>query len=182
MGHNKYRMIEGICLVAFLLLLASSLQARVVGEVTKVQGAPEVLRTGSNDWTPVGAGDQVSIGDQLRTRAETRMEVKLQDESLLILGENTLITIDEQTLSSSGKNTSVFSLLLGKLRAVVADRYKDPGSRFEVRTATAVAGVRGTEFIAEADADVSKFYGIESQTLVEARKFINCDRFKGCGT
>lgn len=182
MRIKRNQIFTGLGLITLLVLMAGSLQASVVGEVTKTEGTPEVLRTTSNDWAPIKTGDEVSVGDQLRTRAATKMEIKLQDGSVLILGENTLVTVDEQTLRSSGQNTSVFGLLLGKLRAVVADRYKDPGSRFEVRTPTAVAGVRGTEFIAEANADSSKFYGIESQTLVEGRKFINCDRFKGCGS
>lgn len=174
--------------IKFLLLVLSLsvfnplAQAQVVGTVEKTGGAPEVLRSGTAEWTPIQAADSVSIGDQLRTREGASMSIRLNDDSVLTLSEKTVMAIDDRTLKPSGQNVSLFSLLLGKVRAVVSDRYKEPGSRFEVRTPTAVAGVRGTEFVAETTADNSTFFGIESQTVVQVRAFGVCERFKGCGS
>jgi hypothetical protein len=47
---------------------------------------------------------------------------------------------------------SLIGLLRGKLNAVVGEYYHEPGSSYEVTTATAVAGVRGTEFSVSYDA------------------------------
>jgi len=171
-----------LLVVLSLLALGSLAQAQVVGKVEGAEGAPEVLRSGTATWVPIKTNDPVSIGDQLRTREGTKMSIRLSDDSVLTLAEKTVMTIDEQTVRPSGQNTSIFSLLLGKMRAVVSDRYKEPGSRFEVRTPTAVAGVRGTEFIAETTSDSSKFFGLESQTLVEVRAFGVCERSNGCGS
>lgn len=167
-------------LVVALSLIGSLAQAQVVGTVEKIEGAPEVKRSGTSNWSSIKNADTVAIGDQLRTREGTKMAIRMSDDSMLTLAEKTVITIDDQTLKPSGQNTSIFSLLLGKVRAVVSDRYKEPGSRFEVRTPTAVAGVRGTEFIAEATADESQFFGLESETVVHLRAFGICERAKGC--
>lgn len=164
-----------------LITLACAAHAQVVGQVEKVEGAPEVMRVGTSQWVAIRPADSVSVGDQLRTREGAKMEIRLKDDSVLTLAEKTVMAIDDQTLQPSGQNTSIFSLLLGKVRAVVANRYKEPGSRFEVHTPTAVAGVRGTEFVAEASADESRFFGLESQTVVQANAFGVCKRFKGCG-
>ncbi len=174
--------IKTLPVVLALLVIVSLAQAQVVGTVEKTEGAPEVLRSGTSKWIPIRSAESVSRGDQLRTREGTKMSIRLSDDSLLTLAEKTVITIDDQTLKPSGQNTSIFSLVLGKVRAIVSDRYKEPGSRFEVRTPTAVAGVRGTEFIAETTADNSVFFGIESQTVVRLRPFGVCERLKGCGS
>ena len=178
-------MINGLRTLLVLLAMMALVcvaQAQVVGKVEKIEGAPEVLRSGTSQWVPIEATEPLSVGDQLRTREGSKIAIRLNDDSVLTLAEKTVMTIDEQTLKPSGQNTSVFSLLLGKLRAVVANRYKMPGSRFEVHTPTAVAGVRGTEFVAETTADESKFFGLESETTVQARAFGVCQRFKGCGS
>lgn len=165
-----------------LIALAGSVQAQVVGQVERVEGAPEVIRAGTAQWIPIRPAEPVSVGDQLRTREGAKVEIRLNDDSVLTLAEKTVMAIDEQTLQPAGQNTSIFSLLLGKMRAVVSNRYQEPGSRFEVHTPTAVAGVRGTEFLAETTADESRFFGIESQTLVQANAFSVCQRFRGCGS
>jgi hypothetical protein len=50
-------------------------------------------------------------------------------------------------------DTSRLGALVGSVRAVVTDRYGSRGSSFEVKTPTAVAGVRGTGFVVLVDAD-----------------------------
>jgi hypothetical protein len=171
-----------LSILVALMTFACVAHAQVVGKVEKIEGAPEVLRSGTSQWVPIGPTEPVSVGDQLRTREGSKIAIRLNDDSVLTLAEKTVMAIDEQTLKPSGQNTSVFSLLLGKLRAVVADQYKKPGSRFEVHTPTAVAGVRGTEFVAETTGDESKFFGLKSETTVQARAFGVCQRFKGCGS
>lgn len=165
-----------------LLALACAAHAQEVGQVEQVEGAPEVIRAGTSQWVPVRPADALSVGDQLRTREGAKISMRLNDGSVLTLAEKTVMTIDDQTLQPSGQNTSIFSLLLGKMRALVSDRYQEPGSRFEVHTPTAVAGVRGTEFVAETTADESKFFGLEAETVVQARVFAVCRRFTGCGS
>jgi hypothetical protein len=45
-------------------------------------------------------------------------------------------------------------LLRGKVRALVSEYYQQPGAAYEIETDTAVAGVRGTEFVVEYDPEI----------------------------
>src|SRR6185369_15512696 len=58
--------------------------------------------------------------------------------------------------------SSLMNLLVGKARAAVSHYYGAAGTSYQVQTPTAVAGVRGTEFVISYDAerDVSEVVGI----------------------
>ena len=78
------------------------------------------------------------------------------------------MVLDEQVAGAAP--SSSFSLLLGKVRAVVTERYSAAGAKFEVKSPTAIAGVRGTSFIAEydRDKDETQVVGIEHFTAVRS--------------
>ncbi len=76
------------------------------------------------------------------------MRIVFQDDSVLTVSDGSRVVVDEQVFKpSEGKSRSLFGLLQGKVSAVVSDYYHQPGSSYQIKTATAVAGVRGTEFI-----------------------------------
>jgi hypothetical protein len=127
--------------------------------------------------------DEIVLRDQLRTYPQSKLEILFQDDSTLTLAENSQITVDEQIVQPAAPSTSVFSLLRGKVRAAVTNRYQLPGARFELRTPTAVAGVRGTEFISSFDPapdpaqDNSLVVGVIDQTRAESLAFLGLPVF-----
>ena len=58
----------------------------------------------------------------------------------------------------------------GTIKAVVTERYSEPEARFEVETPTAIAGVRGTSFLASYDTaqEATLVVGLERVTRVRA--------------
>ncbi len=139
-----------------------------VGSVAALEGQAEMLRPGAAAWTPLAAGDVVERGSKLRTLADSKLKVLLADESVLTLGASSELTVEEQVLAPAP--TSRLSLVLGAVRALVNEHYATPGASFEVETPTAVAGVRGTEFIASYDvaAEESVVVGVSDTTLVRS--------------
>ncbi len=138
--------------LALLLLLACASLARAqekVGSAAALEGKAEVLHKGVAAWVPLASGDPVFVGDQLRTLADSKLKVVFREDSVLSLAANSTLTVTEQTAAPAPVST--FSLLLGTLKAIVTERYAEPQARFEVETPTAVAGVRGTGFIASYD-------------------------------
>lgn len=138
-------------LLALLLLLASPLAALAddVGSVASFTGQAEVGREGQ--WLPAETGMPVRLGDQLRT-TDGRLKVVFQDDSVLNLGENTTITVDDQVFQpQQGTFKSLMKLIRGKVRATVGSYYQQTGAAYEVETPTAVAGVRGTTFVVSYD-------------------------------
>ncbi|MBI4458561.1 MAG: FecR domain-containing protein, partial [Acidobacteria bacterium] len=114
------------------------------GEVARQRGA-QVVRTNATK------GMTVYYRDVLETGVGGRLRARLDDGSILALGPQSRIEViehDAQTQQSS------FQLQYGRVRAQVV-RMTRPGSRFEVRTNTAVAGVLGTDEIIDAFSPVA---------------------------
>jgi FecR protein len=143
------------CSCALLAAVASTAQAAAVqeaGTIASVEGSAEIGRSG--EWYPAALGNDVYQGDTLRTGRPGRMRVVFRDDSVINVGDDSSIVVDEQVFDPNATaNRSVFELLRGKVRALVSDYYKETGSVFEVQTGTAVAGVRGTEFVVDYDPD-----------------------------
>jgi len=154
-------------LVALVLALAPPAGAQdFVGWVSALEGTGEVQHAGESDWVPLAAADGVVQGDQVRTGAAARMKILLRDDSVLTLGESSQLRLDEQVAGPAPQST--LWLLFGRIRAIATERYGAAGARFEVKTPTAIAGVRGTEFIAQHDAaqDESVVVGLVDTTTV----------------
>jgi hypothetical protein len=147
-------------LVVGLMCVGRIAVAQDVGTVAAVEGSAEIKRSGTATAAVVGAG--VRTGDELRT-VDGKMRVVFQDDSVIDLGERSALVVDEQVFNPSGGQAStLMNLVIGKARAAVSHYYGTAGTSFEVRTPTAVAGVRGTEFLISYDAerDVSEVVGI----------------------
>lgn len=158
------------------LMLAAALAAlppharaqEFVGWVSALEGTGEVLRAGGADWGPLAPADGLAVGDEVRTQAASRMKILLRDDSVLTLGESSQLRLDEQVAGPAPQST--LWLLFGQIRAIATERYGAAGARFEVKTPTAIAGVRGTEFVAQHDAaeDETLVVGIVDTTMVRA--------------
>ncbi|HEX6131379.1 MAG TPA: FecR family protein [Actinomycetota bacterium] len=139
-----------------------------VGWVSTLEGTGEVLRAGGAAWAPLAPADGLAVGDEVRTQAGSRMKILLRDDSVLTLGESSQLRLDEQVAGPAPQST--FQLLFGRIRAIATERYGAAGARFEVKTPTAIAGVRGTEFVAQHDTaeDETLVVGIVDTTIVRA--------------
>jgi hypothetical protein len=137
--------------------------------VTALDGRAEVQHAGAATATALAAGDPVSVGDQLRTAAGARLKLLFRDESVLTLASSSTLVVTE-AVAGVAAPVSRFGLLVGTVRAVVGERYGEPGARFDTDTPTAVAGVHGTGFVAryDAKADESVFVGLFHVTCVRA--------------
>lgn len=133
-------------------LLAGAAQAQSAGVVATFDGTVEIGREGV--WAPAVIGGSVEVGDVIRTGTPGRVRISLRDDSVINLGDASEMVIDEQVFNpAAGEARSVFELLNGKVRAIVSEHYREPRAAFEVKTVTAVSGVRGTDFIMVHDRD-----------------------------
>jgi len=152
--------------MTLLLSIARVAAAEDVGWVAALEGTVEVQRGGA--WGPLAQGDVVQLGDHVRTAVASRAKLLFRDDSVMTLAERSELVVDEQVAGAAP--TSSFTLLLGKVRAIVNDRYSAKGAEFEVKSPTAIAGVRGTSFIAGYDQgrDETQVVGLEHTTAVQS--------------
>jgi len=144
-----------ILLVALALGMVTAVaprraNAQAAGSLAAVVPPAEVGRDGS--WTVAAVGAEIGMGDALRTGAAGRLKVVLADGSVLVISERSELVIDEHVYRpAEGSLSAVLQLLNGKVRAIVSDYYGATGTKFEIKTETAVAGVRGTDFVVRYD-------------------------------
>jgi hypothetical protein len=158
---------------AIVLVLMTTGWARAQvesGTVAAVQGAFEVQHGGN--WQTATIGLPVFTADRLRTGPDGRGKVVFQDDSVLDLAPGTEIVLDTQVFEPDARRwQSLLRLFNGKIRAWVSDYYRQAHARYEVETPTAVAGVRGTEFIAAYNptAELTEVVGIADEVEVAGK-------------
>ena len=118
-----------------------------IGITTGVEG--KILQThhGQKNSSDVKLASPVFMNDHIKTRQESKATFTFDDKSSLTLGENASINIKKHIYDpEKDLRKTVVKVALGTVRFVVT-KGKAKGSAFEVLTPTAVAGVRGTEFV-----------------------------------
>jgi hypothetical protein len=115
-------------------------------ETKTVRG--EVLwQDSSNVWKPLRPGIFLGEGNSIRTGEKGWLELRLADQSELTLEPDTELSIQVLKVAQSNPNLkqSVFLISKGQVLSKVSS-YTTPGSKFEIGTKSASAGVRGTIF------------------------------------
>ena len=92
-------------------------------------------------------GDAVYEKDTINTLENTRCQIKFSTDDVVKLGADTEFGvetyIDDRT---EGRKTSIFTMLKGKAKFYALRLLQYRKKKFEVKTPTAVVGVRGTKF------------------------------------
>jgi len=141
-----------------------------VGTVAAVVGTLQIGRAGT--WQRAAVGAPVVVGDRLRTGPSDMAKVVCRDDSVLDVAPNTEVVLDKQIFDPGARRVeTLLRLLKGKVRAWVSEYYQQPKARYEVETPTAIAGVRGTEFITVFDptAELTDVVGIAGAVEVAGK-------------
>jgi ferric-dicitrate binding protein FerR (iron transport regulator) len=121
----------------------NQVQARSV-TVSYLKGKAEMQRGQSAPWEIIRAGSMLREGDRARTFEATRLELTLEDRSVIRFGERTnFILVQMKGNSRTRQSNSRIFLLLGKIWANV-NKTAGLSSTFEIQTQTAIAGTRAT--------------------------------------
>jgi len=156
MNNFGRRLLVGPVVVCCLVALAAWGQERrregqfqaVTGRVTAQGPAEAKPRT-------VAQGDIAYAQDRVVTGAGAKAGIKLDDGSIITVQPSSRIQIvDSRT---NARHSSSLMVVVGWIQAIVAP---EADSHLEVQTATAVAGVRGTEFTVAAAADCASRVGV----------------------
>jgi hypothetical protein len=144
---------------------ASAQVADAIGSVTAAVGQASVIRFTQTTSTSITEGAKVFEGDRLRTAAGAKLQLKFVDGTTLRLGENTELALDWFLHApDQGTRNVLLRVPAGIIRTIVD--LVLPHSTFEVQTNTAVASVRGTDWIAEATPDATAIVALDGQVGV----------------
>lgn len=142
-------MTKSLLLVATLLLpaIASAQETKWDARIASATGDVAIRPAGGGEESGAEADMPLEEGDTVVVGEGGSAEVALDGGSLITVRENS-----EFKLEKTDKAESVFSLSLGSILAKIQ---KLGEQRLKVRTPTAVAAVRGTEFGVEVEGDDS---------------------------
>lgn len=101
------------------------------------------------------SGEPLMVGERLVTGRNGAASLTLKDGTVLSLGPDTSLDLSQFQFNTTTQEGSFgLNLLQGSLRVITGMLAKVNPDRFRITTPTAVVGVRGTDFIVEADPPV----------------------------
>lgn len=150
--------------------------------MASVLEGPAFKSKDGKDWRPVLKGDFLGTNENVKTGVKSRLELTLPDGSRVRFSENTTFKVESLMFTEEERGFEI-KVFFGKAWSKAAKFKK--ASKFEVKTSTAVAGIRGTTFRVDANEDLSSLVKVyegevavnslpaESQDKVRKPKYIS---------
>lgn len=169
----RMHLFAAVSIFAWALGGATSAEAAKasIGKISYVQGSAFRGESDDGPFSPLRENSDIFEGDFLKTDAEARLEARLADRSIIRLGQNAKLKVEQARIPKSAEQPKSFSakLMLGRLWAKVT-ALVGTESRFEVSTQNAVAGVRGTTFAVDRGSDQSTTVKVYSGKVLISNK------------
>jgi len=138
-------------LFTMTMVSVTALAEPMYGVLMVVKGSVKV-QNASKTTADAKVGGKVLEGDTIITGADSRAKVVMSDRNVINVNPDTQIQIAKyENDAASGKKNVEMNLLQGKVRNNVEQTYDGEKNKFLIKTPTAVAGVRGTQFLAGFD-------------------------------
>ncbi len=147
-----------------------------IGSIQKPQGNAYVIHEGQTVAYKLKKGFPLFTGDILITLKRSRVNALMNDKSVLALAPYSKLVIDKSVYNPEKRTrSSLMNVLFGRVRFIVTKAIGR--STFNVKTKTAVCGVRGSDFavsVAPANTETSAVqHFLSNFSLVkEAHAFI----------
>jgi len=128
-----------IFLIAFIVVVGFSLQL-TAAEIIYIKGRVEVKSSGSTSWQRARTGQEVFIGDAIRTARRSGVDIALDEakENIIRLDARTMIILNSVIPGEINRIELSEGTILASVENVAE------GLGFEISTPSTVAGVRGT--------------------------------------
>src|SRR5713226_2896099 len=137
------------------------LTQQAIGFYMAIIGKVTVAHVGQPVAVPVKLREDVYFKDVIETQASSRAKALFEDDSILTVGENSRVEVNEFIYDpANNQRSTILRLFQGKARALVGKLFAGLGSRFEVHTPTAVAAARGTYFVVWIEEKASQKMGM----------------------
>ncbi len=141
-------------------------QDRSIGKVITIDSGSgpqilNILRLGKTGFVKVMPGDVIFEGDTVKTGAGVKAQIQLSDQSIVNIGPNSALNMKAFVLvPAASKRNYVLKALKGTIRFMISKTFRVlatgaqsawTDSNLTVESPTAIAGVKGTDFIIAVD-------------------------------
>jgi len=138
-----------VVIVVSMAFPAFSAETKRTARVLSVSGQATVKKADGKSWVPAKTGMILNEGDTLKTREDSWAVLNLNcrgETANVEVEENSELGLVELAQNiEDGTQSTLLDLAIGQV-LIKAKKLHKSGSRFEVKTPTAVVGVRGTKF------------------------------------
>lgn len=153
-----------ILMVSAVMLALPSFADASCGEVAIAKGDIKIESSKDKKVSAAAAGAKVCQGDTIISGPQSRAKIKMEDGNELNISPDSRIMLETYEYKpSDNKKKVMLNVLYGKVRAATKEEnmYNDKdksgqANTFQVKTKSAVAGVRGTDFLTSFDRSTSK--------------------------
>lgn len=137
-----------------------------IGRLRKVSGKVAVVHLDQSYGFHAFVDMNLFKGDTLYTGEDGSAAFSLNDGSFISLSPGSLLTISQSVYAPEQKTrSSLMNMIRGNARFVVKKFVDARHSEFKVKTKTAVAGVRGSDFIILSGEAVTEIMALENTEL-----------------
>ena len=128
-------------------------------QIVSVRGSAFLRHADQKNWHPAAMDHVLCPDDEMRVRERSKASLRLINESMLSLDQNTTITIPDTHAEHDG--VALIELFKGRIH--VTSRTPRP---FKLRSSLFDATIEGTEFLVRVDGDSAEFVIYEGQVSV----------------
>jgi hypothetical protein len=122
------------------------------GTIKSVRGDVQLL-SASGAQRPASSGDVLMPVDRVLTGVDSAAAVVLRDGTTMVVGPSSRLDVKEFHFDATTQDGGLLvSLLRGSMRMITGMIGKKQPDAVRVETQTATIGIRGTDFIVQADA------------------------------
>ncbi len=137
-----------LLLVSFGTINEAAFAAGAHGVFRVVKGKVSVKSAQSGQVVRARLGSKVLPGDVISTEKDSRAKIVMVDNNEINISPESEIKIEKYEFDpNQGKKDVLLNVIYGKVRSKVEQKYDGRTSKFQVKTPSAIAGVRGTDFI-----------------------------------
>ena len=145
------RLLARWCLIATLVIFTQAMTGtlnagaseHMIGVASRVQGMATAINDG--DARSLDKASPILRRDQLATSTESRLEVTFTDGSLLTMGADASLKVDDYVFQSPDQKNSLQLLAVGAFKLVSGAINKPEADAIKVVTPVGALAVRGTD-------------------------------------
>ncbi|HKI50209.1 MAG TPA: FecR family protein, partial [Desulfobacteria bacterium] len=142
---------HGLCffiLMLVVLFTTSAFANDAIGEIKTIKGSATVSRQGISKPLKATQGMPLFLHDQLKSGPGARLRLLFKDGSYMTMGEKANLHLDQFEFDAKKQERNAeFRVVVGKFKVFAKDLMKFKKRDFQVKTPTAVIGVRGTVYM-----------------------------------
>ena len=135
-----------------------------IAKVASIKG--EATVSINNHSVELHKGSEIPLHATIVTKGESHVEIKFEDNTVVAMGPNSKLVVDDYIYNPTNKNASNLLLEMGKgiFRTVTGKIAEQNPDNFKLKSPLATIGIRGTVVLSEIRPDGTEKHGCEAIT------------------